>query len=44
MRAKSPKSLQANGETEDRLTLAEGIAIIAVLSLLGGLCFGVVAV
>jgi len=29
---------------EDRLTLAEGIAILAALSLLGGLCFGIIAV
>jgi hypothetical protein len=31
-------------KTKDRLTLAEGIGIIIVLALLGGLSFGVAAV
>jgi hypothetical protein len=38
------KSRKARKGPDDKLTLAEGIAILATLSLLGGLCFGIVAV
>jgi hypothetical protein len=40
MRSKAFKAKEA----EEKLTLAEGIAIIIALALLGGLTFGVVAV
>jgi hypothetical protein len=40
MHAKSRKAHKA----DDKLTLAEGIGIIIVLALLGGLSFGVAAV
>ena len=43
MRAKARKHRKA-GKDDDPLTLAEGIAILAILSLLGALAFGVVAV
>ncbi len=40
MHAKTRKAQKAN----DKLTLAEGIGIIIVLAVLGGLSFGVAAV
>ena len=49
MRAKAFKAVsryrRAVGRDPDEpLTLIEGIVILTVLSLLGGLCFGIVAV
>jgi hypothetical protein len=40
MHAKSRKARKA----EDRLTLAEGIGILIVLAVIGGLSFGIAAV
>ena len=49
MRAKALNAMcryrrAAGKDPDEPLTLIEGIVILTVLSLLGGLCFGVVAV